>query len=178
LFRHWQKTEYTEIRARIRNEKAEIHWCDYADIPNAYCERNPIGKGQRDESYPIKMISTVTNRGKFRFMLLRQPMTSEDFYTFLVNLSKDCTRHIFLILYNNIAHHSRKIYWFLDSSSLKSPQIEMIYLPSDLPEHNPTGDELDEIARLIPSRIHVTQKAKNSSSLKMKRPPTKLRKKR
>jgi len=52
------------------------------------------------------MISTVTNRGKVRFMLYRETMTAHVLIRFLARLVRDVGRKVFLILENLL---SRKI---------------------------------------------------------------------
>ena len=83
-FRDWKEKEYREIVGRIKKEKAEIHWFDCAEI-----------KGD------VTMISTINNRGKFRFMLRREPVTPNDYARFFYRLAKDCKLNIFLILYDH-----------------------------------------------------------------------------
>ncbi len=52
------------------------------------------------------MISSITNRGKLRFMVYEQNMNADLFVTFLERLIQSSTKKIFLILDNLRVHHS------------------------------------------------------------------------
>ena len=55
------------------------------------------------------MISTVTNRGKLRFMLYRETLTAPVLIRFLSRLIRDAQgRKVFLILDNLRVHHSKR----------------------------------------------------------------------
>jgi transposase len=153
-YRKWRKNEYPEILARLRKEKAEIHWLDCVDSSEASGGENQLAANHSEKNTGAKrsfvMVSTVTNRGKFRFMLLPNPLTAGDFYKFLVRLGKSCERNIFLISYNDIAHHSKDIYRRTCPDSPNHLKIELLYLPSDLPEHNPSDDMIADIVSLKP----------------------------
>lgn len=53
------------------------------------------------------MISTVTNRGKVRFMIDREKMNAEVLIKFIKQLIKGADREIFLILDNLCVHHAK-----------------------------------------------------------------------
>src|SRR3546814_11740563 len=81
------------------------------------------------------MISTVTNRGKLRFMLYRETLTAPVLIRFLSRLIRDAQgRKVFLILDNLRVHHSKKVSaWVGD----RKEQIELFFLPAYAPELNP-----------------------------------------
>jgi transposase len=144
LSEHWLRTEYPEIVARIRKEKAEIHWFDYTEVKIGLGELSD--KEGVSENYlivdksSINMISTISNRGKSRFVLFRKPMTPSDVQLFLGLLAKDCNRNIFLILYNNPVFHTMHLLHNRvenEEFSLRHGlKIIFRFLPSNLPEHN------------------------------------------
>src|SRR3546814_1734217 len=78
------------------------------------------------------MISTVTNRGKLRFMLYRETLTAPVLIRFLSRLIRDAQgRKVFLILDNLRVHHSKKVSaWVGD----RKEQIELFFLPAYAPE--------------------------------------------
>src|SRR3546814_17095753 len=80
------------------------------------------------------MISTVTNRGKLRFMLYRETLTAPVLIRFLSRLIRDAQgRKVFLILDNLRVHHSKKVSaWVGD----RKEQIELFFLPAYAPELN------------------------------------------
>ena len=54
----------------------------------------------------INMISSITNRGKVRFMLYRETMTAKVLIKFMSRLIKDADRKVFLILDNLRVHRN------------------------------------------------------------------------
>lgn len=143
LFLRWEKTEYKDIVGRIKKDKAEIHWFDCAEIKSN-----------------IKMLSTITNRGKFRFMLCRGSITPSDYFMFFERLIKDCKRNVFLVLYNHQMLHSECLNSFFGNARKKA-RIELFYIPSDLPEHNP----IEESSTAISMGILIKEKEERPASI-------------
>ena len=137
----WLETEYPEIAARAKQEKAEIQWGDETGIQNtAYNAKGFSPKGKAPiiklnaKKSSINMISAITNQGKARFMLYREKMSSKVFIKFLSRLIKDASRKVFLIVDNLKVHHSNKVAeWLKD----KTEKIEVFFLPPYAPELNP-----------------------------------------
>lgn len=138
---HWLETEYPEIAAKAKREKAEIHWGDETGIQNnAYNAKGFSPKGKAPvirlnaKKCRINMISSITNQGKVRFMLYREKMSSPVLIRFLSRLLKDCKRKVFLILDNLKVHHSIKVAKWLKA---RQDKIEVFYLPPYAPQYNP-----------------------------------------
>ncbi len=170
----WHETIYPQIQARAKQEKAEIHWGDETGIQNdAYYARGFAPKGKTPvvrinaTKSRINMISSVTNRGKVRFMLYRQTMTSQVLLKFLTRLTKDSDRKIYLILDNLRVHHSKKVKAWLEENK---EQIELFFLPSYSPELNPdeylNGDLKQRIRSGVPARSEKDLKTKTRSFMK------------
>ena len=84
--------------------------------------------------FKINMISSITNRGKLRFMVYEQNMDADLFVTFLERLIESNEKKIFLILDNLRVHHSKIVKaWAEEHQS----QIELFYLPAYSPDLNP-----------------------------------------
>jgi transposase len=143
LFRNWEMTDYKDIVDRIKKDKAEIHWFDCAEIKSN-----------------IKMLSTITSRNKSRFMLCRGSITPSDYYMFFERLSNDCKRNVFLVLYNHQMLHSECLNSFFGNVRNKA-RIELFYIPSDLPEHNP----IEESLPAIPMDILIKEKEERRASM-------------
>ncbi len=156
----WFDEGYPEIATRAKKENAEIHWGDETGINNeAYNARGfaPVGKtpivrlcARRSST---NMISSITNKGKVRFMLYRETMTSKVLVRFLARLIKDVERKVFLILDNHRVHHSKIVRQWLDKHQEK---IEVFFLPPYSPEYNPdeylNGDLKKRIRSGLPAR--------------------------
>lgn len=156
----WIETDYPEIAAHAKQEKAEIHWGDETGIQNnAYNARGFSPKGKAPivqlnaKKSSINMISAITNHGKVRFMLYREKMSSPVLIKFMSRLVKDTRRKVFLILDNLKVHHSKKVTAWLKTNHEK---IEVFYLPPYAPEHNPdeylNGDLKQRIRSGLPAR--------------------------
>ncbi len=176
----WHETVYPQIQRKARQEKAEIQWGDETGIQNdAYHARGFAPKGKTPvvrinaTKSRVNMISSITNRGKVRFMLYRETMTSQVLIKFLSRLIKDCDRKIFLILDNLRVHHSRKVKkWVKEHEE----QIELFFLPSYSPELNPdeylNGDLKQKIRSGMPARSakELTKKTRSFMKTLQKRP--------
>lgn len=78
----WLAEEYPEIARRAKEDGGEIHWGDETGLrSDHHAGRSYAPQGKtpvREVSgsrFSTNMISTVTNRGKLRFMLYRENMT-------------------------------------------------------------------------------------------------------
>jgi len=160
LVEQWHQTVYPEILARAKQEKAEIHWGDETGIQNdAYNAKGFAPKGKTPVvrinavKSRVNMISSITNRGKVRFMLYRETMTAKVLVTFMSRLIKDSDRKVFLILDNLRVHHSKVVKAWLEENK---EQIAAFFLPSYSPELNPdeylNGDLKHNIRSGLPAR--------------------------
>lgn len=139
--RAWLKSEYPKIQARAKQSGAEIHWGDEMGIRSddqigrtyGKIGKTPIVKvsGKR---FRTNMISTITNRGKLRFMVFSQSFTTSIFIDFLKRLVKGSKQIIFLILDGHPVHKSKAARnWLEENKEL----IEVFLLPAYSPELNP-----------------------------------------
>ncbi len=137
----WLKEEYPKIHKQAQEEDAEIQWGDETacvSLPSVIKGYAPKGKTPVMEHtakrFKINMISTITNRGKLRFMVYEQNMDADLFVTFLERLIQSSDKKIFLILDNLRVHHSKIVkYWVEEHQK----QIALFYLPAYSPDLNP-----------------------------------------
>ena len=173
--RKWLESEYPEVLARVKKEKAEIHWGDETGINSeGYNVKGFAPKGitpvlrLTTKRSKVNMISSITNQGKVRFMLYRETMTSQVLIKFLSRLIKDSTQKVFLILDNLRVHHSKIVKKWL---SKREDKIEIIFLPPYSPEVNPdeylNGDLKQRIRSGIPVKTIDDIKKKTRSFMKM-----------
>ena len=141
LVRKWLEEEYPQIKAQAKQENAEIHWGDETGIKNQ-CQYGrsyaPKGKTptitQMGKRLSLNMISTITNQGKVRFMTYKGTMNSDMLIKFLIRLTKDKNKKIYLILDNLKVHHSKLVKQWEEKNIAK---IALFFLPSYSPEINP-----------------------------------------
>ena len=171
----WLKTEYPEIAANAKKEKAEIHWGDETGINSeGYNVKGFAPKGKTPvvrlttKRNKINMISSITNQGKVRFMLYRETMTAKVLIKFMSRLVKDCPRKVFLILDNLRVHHSKVVQKWLKANEEK---IRVFFLPPYSPEVNPdeylNGDLKQRIRSGVPAKSQGDLSKKTRSFMKM-----------
>jgi len=137
----WLKVEYPRVRAEAKAEKAEIHWGDEMGLRSdhqagtSYGRRGvtPVipGTGQR---WRCNMISSITGRGRLRFMVFKKRFTSKVFIDFMRRLVRSVGRKVYLIVDGHPVHKSAETARWL---ARHGEQIRMILLPAYSPDLNP-----------------------------------------
>lgn len=137
----WLDNSYPVIAERAKAEGAEIHWGDETGLRSDDVRgRSFAPKGQtpvvrvNSKRENVGLISTVTNQGKVRWMVLNGALNSDQLIVFLKRLVKDAKRKVFLILDNLRVHHAKLVKAWLEKHQ---DEIEVFYLPSYSPELNP-----------------------------------------
>ena len=103
------------------------------------------------------MISSVTNQGKARWMIVEDSFNADKLIEFLAALVKDAERKVFLVLDNLRAHHSKPVKaWLKD----RKDQIDIFYLPSYSPELNPDERLNADLKYAIGSKVSARTKTK------------------
>ncbi|MFN3454415.1 MAG: IS630 family transposase [Pseudobdellovibrio sp.] len=141
---NWLKKVFPKIKARAKNEKADIYFADEAGVRSDYHSGTtwaPKGETPVVEAtgarFSVNMISAVSPRGDFRFMVVEGSIGAAVFVEFLKRLMTGSKKKIFLIVDGYPAHRSKKAKEFVSSTKGK---LELFYLPPYSPELNP--DEL------------------------------------
>ena len=160
----WLDEHYPAIEKQAKVEGGEIHWGDETALVNTDVRgRGYAPKGKTPVAFTVggtreklSMISTVTNQGKARWMIVEESFNADKLIEFLVALTKDADRKVFLILDNLRVHHSKRVKaWLAD----KKDKIEIFYLPSYSPELNPDERLNADLKYAIGSKISArTQK--------------------
>ncbi len=163
--RAWLDDTYPGIAQRARQEGAEIHWGDETALANTDVRgRGYAPKGQTPVAYTVggqrhklSMISTVTNQGKTRWMIIDDAFNAERFIEFLNALIKDVGRKVFLIVDNLRVHHAKPVKAWLEQHT---EQIEVFYLPSYSPELNPDERLNADLKYAIGSKVAARTQAR------------------
>ncbi len=140
--KEWVEKIYPAIEKRAIKEKAEIQWADETCVkanahrPKGYAPKGktPVANIPANMGLKVNMISSITNTGKIRFMILPTAMNTQLFKQFMQRLIKDSTRKIFLIDDNLRVHHAKSLKPWLEKHK---DEIELFYLPSYSPNLNP-----------------------------------------
>jgi transposase len=163
----WLEKDYPAIAERAKAEGGEIHWGDETALTNTHGGgRSYAPKGETPVALApgtrqkLSMISTVTNQGKARWMIIDGNFNADQLIEFLEALIKDATKKVFLILDNLRVHHSKPVKAWLAE---RTDRIEVFYLPSYAPDLNPderlNADMKHAIGAKVPARTKSKLKA-------------------
>jgi len=161
----WLDETYPKIAERARLEDAEIHWGDETGVVNTdvrgrgYAPKGqtPIAMAVGGTREKLSMISTVTNQGKTRWMIIDGAFNSDRLLEFFEALIKDAAKKVFLILDNLGVHHSKPVKAWLQAHV---EQMEAFYLPSYSPELNPDERLNAGLKHALGTRVALRTKAK------------------
>jgi transposase len=138
----WLERDYPAIARRARAARAVIYWGDETGISNqdqigrSYAPRGRTPVIARSAKRITRsMISAVSNRGLMRFMLYEGALNADGFIAFLRRLTKDAGQKAVLIVDNLKVHKAGKVTAWVESHA---HEIELFYLPSYAPDHNPS----------------------------------------
>ena len=139
--KRWKETEYPQLAARAKAQKAEIWWADEtAAKPECHFRRSYSPKGktpavkQSAKRFHSSMISALNNQGKLEWMALKDAMNSETFLLFLQQMIKYRRRKVILIVDNLKVHHSKLVAQWCEANK---ERIELVFLPAYSPQINP-----------------------------------------
>jgi transposase len=160
----WLDEDYPSIAAKAKAEGGEIHWGDETALVNTHVRgRSYAPKGETPVTLApgsrqkLSMISTVTNKGQARWMIIDGNFHADRLIEFLEALIKDAVKKVFLILDNLRAHHSKPVKDWLAGHA---GRIEVFYLPSYAPELNPDERLNADMKHAIGAKVPVRTKPK------------------
>ena len=180
----WLDNSYPVIAERAKAEGAEIHWGDETGLRSDDVRgRSFAPKGKtpvvrvNSKRENVGLISTVTNQGKVRWMVLNGALDSDQLIAFLKRLVKDAKRKVFLILDNLRVHHAKLVKAWL---AKHQDEIEVFYLPSYSPELNPdemlNADLKQAVTTKAPARTKgQLLKATTSHMRKLQKSPARVK---
>ena len=180
----WLDNCYPVIAGRAKAEGAEIHWGDETGLRSDDVRgRSYAPKGKtpvvrvNSKRENVGLISTVTNQGKVRWMVLNGALDSDQLIAFLKRLVKDAKRKVFLILDNLRVHHAKLVKAWL---AKHQDEIEVFYLPSYSPELNPdemlNADLKQAVTTKAPARTKgQLLKATTSHMRKLQKSPARVK---
>jgi transposase len=167
----WLERDYRAIAERARAAKAVIYWGDETGISNQdQTGRSWAPKGETPvvartaKRVTRSMIAAVSNRGLMRFMLYEGALDAGRFIDFLRRLTKDAGRKVILVVDNLKVHKAGKVRARVESHA---HEIELVYLPSYAPDHNPAeylNNDLKQKLRRRPqpgSKEELTKSARS-----------------
>jgi DDE superfamily endonuclease len=113
--KQWLKADYPALAKRAKAEKAEIQWGDetglatQANYGRSFAPRGKTPIFRRPAArFSQSMISSLTNRGKLRFMVYDGALNAGIFLRLLKRLVRGAQRKVFLVV-DNLRPHRAKI---------------------------------------------------------------------
>jgi transposase len=167
--RAWLESTYPALARRARAQGGEIHWADETGLSSrANYGRSFAPKGHTPvirrsaKRFSQSMISSLTNRGKLRFMIYEGALKAPIFLNFLRRLVREAARTLFVIVDNLPVHRAHRVTaWVHDHAD----RIELCYLPSYAPEHNPDEFLNNDLKQAMARRQTPRDKASLKSGL-------------
>lgn len=157
LVRQWESETFPAIKTEARAVRATIYFADESGIRSDYhtgttwapCGQTPVVEvtGRR---FSFNMISAVSPRGDFRFMIHEGSVTAEVFKTFLKRLMVGATTPVFVIVDGHPIHKSKLVKDYV--ASLEG-QLKLFILPPYSPHLNPDEQVWAHVKRDVSKRF-------------------------
>ena len=157
LVRAWEAEIYPAIRAEAKVVGATIYFADESGIRSDYHTGTtwaPIGEtpvvevtGRR---FSLNMISAVSPRGEFRFMLHDGSVNAEVFREFLKRLMVGAKQPVFLIVDGHPIHRAKLIKDFVAAQDGK---LKLFTLPPYSPQLNPDEQVWAHVKRQVSRQL-------------------------
>src|ERR687884_20578 len=167
--RAWLQNTYPAIARKAKAQGCEIQWADEtglssrANYGRSFAPRGHTPVIRRPgKRFSCSMISSLTNQGKLRFMIYEGALKAPIFLDFLRRLIREVARKRFVIVDNLPVHRARRVTAWVQNHA---DQIELCYLPSYAPEHNPDEFLNNDLKQAMARRRTPRDKAALKSGL-------------
>ena len=157
LVQAWEAEIYPAIRAEAKARGATIYFADESGIRSDYHTGTtwaPVGETPVVEAtgrrFSLNMISAVSARGDFRFMLHDGSVTAEVFREFLNRLLTGAEHPIFLIVDGHPIHKAKRIKQYVEAHEDK---LKLFYLPPYSPHLNPDEQVWAHVKRQVARQL-------------------------
>ncbi len=157
LVHQWEQETYPAIRAEARAAGATIYFADESGIRSDYHTGStwaPRGQtpvvqvtGRR---FSLNMISAVSPRGDFRFMVHEGSVTSQVFREFLKRLMIGAEQPVFVVVDGHPIHKAKLIKNYVDSLN---GQLKLFFLPPYSPQLNPDEQVWAHVKRQVSRQL-------------------------
>lgn len=161
LVRQWESELYPAIRAEAQAMGATIYFADESGIRSDYHTGTtwaPKGEtpvlevtGRR---FSLNMISAVSPRGEFRFMLHDGSVTAGVFREFLKRLLIGAEKPVFLVVDGHPIHKAKLIKDFVEA---QNGRLKLFYLPPYSPHLNPDEQVWAHVKRRVSKQLVQTK---------------------
>ncbi|MFC3377144.1 IS630 family transposase [Rugamonas sp. CCM 8940] len=153
LVQKWEAETYPAIKAEAKAAGANIYFADEAGIRSDYHTGTtwaPVGEtpvvevtGRR---FSFNMISAVSPRGDFRFMIHEGTVDAAVFKEFLKRLMVGATKPVFVVVDGHSIHKAKLVKQYVDSLD---GALKLFYLPPYSPHLNPDEQVWAHVKRQV-----------------------------
>lgn len=155
--RQWESEDFPAIKQQARALGATVFFADESGIRSDYhtgttwapAGQTPIvsATGRR---FSLNMLSAVSPKGEFRFMLHDGTVTAPVFKSFLQRLMAGATNPVFVVVDGHPTHKSKLVREFVDS---QAGQLQLYFLPPYSPQLNPDEQVWAHVKRRVSSQL-------------------------
>ena len=155
--RKWETEEFPAIKQQARAQGATVFFADEAGIRSDYhtgttwapAGQTPVvtATGRR---FSLNMLSAVSPKGEFRFMLHDDTVTAPVFKTFLQRLMVGATNPVFVVVDGHPVHKSALVRQYIESQGGK---LQLFILPPYSPQLNPDEQVWAHVKRRVSSQL-------------------------
>lgn len=141
LVEAWQTNEFPALKAQAKRTGAVIYFADEAGLRSDFhagttwapCGQPPIVKatGRR---FGLNLLSAVSLRGDFRFMVHDGSVTATVFREFLSRLMKGAEQPIILVVDGHPIHKAKRVREYVEQ---QQGRLKLVFLPPYAPQLNP-----------------------------------------
>jgi transposase len=157
LVQKWQDEIYPEIKKEAKAVGATLYFADESGMRSDYhtgttwapCGETPVVSvtGSR---FSFNMISAVSPRGEFRFMLHEGSVTATVFKEFLSRLMIGATKPVFVVVDGHPIHKAKLVQEYVASLD---GQLKLFFLPPYSPQLNPDEQVWAHVKRQVAKRF-------------------------
>lgn len=157
LVRTWQHEVFPRIKQEARKAGATIYFADESGMRSDYhtgTTWSPRGEPPVVEAtgarFAFNMLSAVSPRGEFRFMLHEGTVNAAVFKTFLERLMIGAKRPVYVIVDGHPSHRSKLVREYVAGTKGK---LKLFFLPPYSPELNPDEQVWAHVKRRVSKRL-------------------------
>lgn len=161
LVETWRKEVFPRIQAEARQAGATIYFADEAGLRSddhrgttwAPEGETPVvqATGRR---YSLSMISAISARGDFRFMVHEGTVNATVFRDFLKRLMTGASQPIFLVVDGHPIHKAKQVKDFVEA---QAGRLKLFFLPPYAPQLNPDeqvwGNVKARVSKQLPETL-------------------------
>jgi len=157
LVEAWQLETYPTIRAEARQVGATIYFADESGIRSDYhtgttwapCGETPVVNvtGSR---FSLNMLSAVSPRGEFRFMVHEGSVNASVFKEFLKRLMIGTTKPVFVVVDGHPIHKAKLVTDYVESLG---GRLKLFYITPYAPQLNPDEQVWAHVKRQVAKRF-------------------------